>query len=250
ICFNNSDYQDFMNSKKGIFGLIIQESLKEFYNLLKKYRQQGKTVEPSGNKWVFRFVSNEDYAKGDISFIGKLLPGASQQAMENLRVTFIPRQTGIAQSFDVNENTLKEFTFYSDGYYEVPYHEDFQYDPGSPAAGPKIFCRFETVLPDKAYSGKKVEYLMKEPDIIVSAEKASEGEAIFTIPSEWIDSPHLRIKYEQKENKLYLASFGEKTILNETEIKKSSPADPAWTELPFNSKIMLNGIVGINVFKS
>ncbi|MEO7263550.1 MAG: hypothetical protein ABIW38_01500 [Ferruginibacter sp.] len=250
VCFKSSDYQDFMNSKKGIFGLIIQESVKQFYEILKNYRQQGKTVEPSGNKWVFRFVSKEDYAKGDISFIGKLLPGVKQQLSENLRVTFIPRQTGIAQSFDVNENTLKQFTFYSDGYYEIPYHEDFQLDYKNESPATKIYCRFETVIPDKAYSGKKLEYLMKATNIIVSADEGKNDEAVFCIPSEWIDSPHLRVKYEQKDDKLYLCSFGEKTILNELEIRKSVEDNPSWTELPFNSKIMLNGIVGINVFKS
>src|SRR3954471_12441961 len=54
VCFNPDDYNQFMDNKKGIFGLIIQESVKQFYETLKMYRQQGKTVEPSSNKWVFR----------------------------------------------------------------------------------------------------------------------------------------------------------------------------------------------------
>ena len=47
VCFNPEDYNEFMNNKKGIFGLIIHESVKKFYELLKAYREQGKTVEPS-----------------------------------------------------------------------------------------------------------------------------------------------------------------------------------------------------------
>src|ERR1044072_5612094 len=43
ICFNPDDYNEFMDNKKGIFGLIIQESVKKFYSVLKTYRQQGKT---------------------------------------------------------------------------------------------------------------------------------------------------------------------------------------------------------------
>ena len=69
ICFNAEDYQEFMNNKKGIFGLIVQESVRQFYDILKGYRAQGKTVEPSSSKWVFRFVSHPDYARGDKSFI-------------------------------------------------------------------------------------------------------------------------------------------------------------------------------------
>lgn len=117
ICFNPDDYREFMENKKGIFGLIVQESLKKVYATLKEYRSLGKTVEPSSNRWVFRFVSNMEYTRGDMSFIGKLLPDSQQQKQENLRVTFIPRQTGIAQTFDINPEILKGFTFYSEGDY-------------------------------------------------------------------------------------------------------------------------------------
>ena len=147
ICFNPDDYRQFMDNKKGIFGLIVHESVKQFYQLLKDYRATGKTVEPSSSKWVFRFVSHPDYTPGDKGFIGKLLPGTSQKE-ENLRVTFIPRQTGIAQTFDINQDILKGFTFYSEGYYEVPYVEELEYDQAqtnnSVQAG---LARFETILP-------------------------------------------------------------------------------------------------------
>src|SRR5215217_7170071 len=130
ICFSPLDYNKFMDNKRGIFGLIIQESVKQFYQILKTFRLQGKTVEPSSNKWVFRFVSHPDYKQGDKSFIGKLLPGSNQQKEESLRVTFIPRQTGIAETFDINDDILKGFTFYSEGYYEVPYREDLILEEG------------------------------------------------------------------------------------------------------------------------
>jgi hypothetical protein len=78
----------------------------------------------------FPFVSHPDYARGDKSFIGNLLPGSNQQKEENLRVTFIPRQTGIAQTFDINPDILEGFTFYSEGYYEVPYQDNFEYEEG------------------------------------------------------------------------------------------------------------------------
>ena len=38
--------------------------------------------------------------------------------------------------------------------------------------------------------------------------------------------------------------------MHEKEVKKSDPTNPVWTEFPVNSRIMLNGIVGINIFKS
>src|SRR5258706_1925604 len=120
ICFNEEDYNQFTQNKKGIFGLIIQESVKQFYNVLNQYRVQGKTVAPASNKWVFRFVSHPEYLRGDKSLIGKLLPGSHQQKEENIRITFIPRQTGIAETFDVNPEILQGFIFYSEGYYEVP----------------------------------------------------------------------------------------------------------------------------------
>src|SRR5215211_5064971 len=147
ICFNPDDFKNFMDNKKGIFGLIVQESVKKFYELLKHHRASGKTVEPSSSKWVFRFVSQSDYARGDMSFIGKLLPGLSQKE-ENLRVTYIPRQTGIAQTFDINPAILKGFTFYSEGYYEVPYQEDLMYDERKVAASAAntAFARLETIL--------------------------------------------------------------------------------------------------------
>ncbi|HVG16736.1 MAG TPA: hypothetical protein VM935_17305, partial [Chitinophagaceae bacterium] len=88
ICFNPDDYQQFMDNKKGIFGLIVTESVKKFYAALKNFRTAGSTVEPSSSKWVFRFVSHPDYERGDKSFIGKLLPGSNQKE-DNLRVTYI-----------------------------------------------------------------------------------------------------------------------------------------------------------------
>ena len=249
IGFNPDDYKDFMENKKGIFGLIVQESVKKFYETLKEYRSKGRTVEPSSSKWVFRFVSHPDYARGDKSFIGKLLPGAAQK-QENLRITFIPRQTGIAETSDISADILKGFTFYSEGYYEVPYQEDLVYDEAK-ANAPSMFARFEAIVPEKEFAGRKLEYLMKDEEITVSGrEETQQSSSVFRIPSDWVSSPHLRIRFSKSDGKLYVASFGEKTIVNEKQIPLSGWSNPAWTELPINSKIVLNGIVGINIFKS
>ncbi|MEO6719695.1 MAG: hypothetical protein ABIN67_04975 [Ferruginibacter sp.] len=253
ISFNADDYNEFMHDKKGIFGLIIQESIKQFYTSLKNYRTQGKTVEPSGNKWVFRFASHPDYKPGDIGFIGKLLPGGNNiKKEENLRVTYIPRQTGIAQTLDINQEILKDFNFYSEGYYEVPYREDLVFENDRVSNDQtKTLGRFETTIPDREFAGKKIEYYMKEKDIIVSGKEEDRTTSdIFRIPSEWVSTPHLHIRYSKNDDKFYLASFGEKTIVNEQEIIKSDIENPVWTELPINSRIVLNGIVGINLFKS
>lgn len=251
ICFNATDYREFMDNKKGIFGIIVYESVKQFYNLLQQYRLEGKIVEPSSSKWVFRFVSHPDYATGDKGFIGKLLPGSTQKE-ENLRVTFIPRQTSIAQTFDINEDILKEFTFYSEGYYELPYAEELEADEmkisNSAQSG---LVRFEVILPGKEFVGRKVEYFMKEEEIIVSgSEETREDSNIFIVPSEWVNTPHLHIKFNKTDSKFYLSSFGERTIVNEKEVERSDINNPTWVELPINSRIMLNGIIGINVFKS
>jgi hypothetical protein len=252
VCFNTEDYHDFMDNKKGIFGLIVQESVKNFYAALKQYREQGKTVEPSSSKWVFRFVSHPDYARGDKSFIGKLLPGQTTQKEENLRVTFIPRQTGIAQTFDINPDILRGFNFYSEGYYEVPYLEDLEYSEKSfKQTASTGFARIETILPDKAWAGRKLEYIMKDEEIIVSGkDETREASNIFKVPSEWVNTPHLRIRYSKTEDKFYLSSFGEKTLVNEKEIKRNNINAPEWSELPLNSKLVLNGIIAMNLFKA
>jgi hypothetical protein len=251
ICFNAEDYRDFMDNKKGIFGIIVHESVKQFYEGLKALRASGKNVEPSSSKWVFRFVSHPDYERGDLGFIGKLLPGSIQKE-ENLRVTYIPRQTGIAQTFDINPDILKGFTFYSEGYYEVPYVEKLEHDERKVSTTPQSgMARFETILPDKAFAGRKLEYFMKDEEIIVSGKDETRSASnIFKVPSEWVNTPHLRIRFNKDDGKFYLSSFGEKTIVNEKEVKRSDTENPAWTELPLNSRIVLNGIVGINIFKS
>jgi hypothetical protein len=249
IALNAEDYREFMEDKQGIFGLIVQECVRQFYDILAEYRSAGKRVMPSASKWVFRFVSHPDYARGDKGFIGKLLPGASQKE-ENLRVTFIPRQTGIAQTFDISSEILKGFNFYSEGYYEVPYGEGLQYTDNAAAAAAG-FARFETILPDKAFQGRKLEYIMKDDEIIVSgSEETREASHIFRVPSEWVNTPHLRIRYNRNDAKFQVASFGEKTVVNEKTITRSEAANPVWAELPLNSKLVLNGIVGINMFKS
>jgi len=250
IAFNPDDYKEFMENKKGIFGLIVHESVKKFYEVLKGHRAAGRIVEPSSSKWVFRFVSHHNYAKGDIGFIGKLLPGASQK-QENLRVTFIPRQTGIAQTSDISEDILKGFTFYSEGYYEVPYTEDLVYNEKKVAAQTgSVLARFEAILPDKAYAGKKLEYFMKDEEIVVTGkDDKRDASNIFRIPSEWVNTPHLRIRFSKDDGKFFLTSFGDKTVLNEKEISISSTENPSWTEVPVNSRLVLNGIIGINIFK-
>lgn len=251
IAFNPHDYLDFIDNKKGIFGLIVQESIKKFYTVLKDLKVSGKTVEPSSSKWVFRFVSHPGYGHGDKGFIGKLLPGNFQKE-DNLRVTFIPRQTGIAQTSDISPDILKGFTFYSEGYYEVPYQDNFVYDEQKLTNGTGTFlARFEAILPDKKYSGKKLEYFMKDEEIIVSGKDDNrEASNIFRIPSEWVNTPHLRIRYAKEGDKFYLASFGEKTMMNEKPVLASDIGNPVWTEVPINSRMVLNGIVGINIFKS
>ena len=251
ICFSPPDYNKFMDNNRGIFSLIIKESVKSFYNILQEHRQKGKKVTASANKWVFRFVSHPDYEKGDKSFIGKLLPGNNvQQKEENLRVTFIPRQTGIAQTFDIADEILKDFTFYSDGYYEIPWQDSLVLGDINDPKIPKYFARLEATLPDKQYAGKKLEYLVKDEAIIVSGMDEKPGQSgVFRIPSEWVSTPHLSIRYDRSADKFSLASFGEKTIVNENEVTGSEKNAPLWTELPMNSKIVLNGIVSINIFK-
>ncbi|MEO6522100.1 MAG: hypothetical protein ABIN91_10510 [Mucilaginibacter sp.] len=251
ISFNPEDHAEFMHNKQGIFGLIINETVKKFYELLKQYRATGKTVVPSSSKWVFRLVSHPDYARGDIGFIGKLMPGNNKKE-ENLRVTFIPRQTGIAQTFDISQEVLKGFNYYSEGYYELPYIEDLEFDDANDVnSSQKSFARFETILPEKQFAGKKVEYIMRDDEIIVSGnEEEREDSNIFKIPTEWVNSPHLQIRYNKSDGKFYLASFGERTILNETELERCDVNSPSWVELPVNSRILLNGIVGLNIFKS
>jgi len=251
ICLNAEDYREFMDNKKGILGLVAQESVKSFYDILNQKIAQGKKAEPSSNKWVFRFVSHPDYKQGDIGFIGKLLPDSNQKE-ENLRVTFIPRQTGMAQTFDINNDVLKDFIFYSEGYYEIPYVDNLKYEHKKNSVSDNvILARFETTIPDRAYVGQKLEYQMKTTDIMFSGnEETREAGNIFKIPSEWVNTPHLKIRYNDAEDKFYLASFGEKTIVNETLIERSDIAGPKWTELPINSRIILNGIIGVNIFKS
>lgn len=249
VCFNEEDYKEFLAHKQGLFGIIVHESVNQFYQLLGEYKKVGKTVEPSSSKWVFRLVSHPDYLRGDKGFIGKLLPGTSQKE-ENLRVTFIPRQTGIAQTLDVNQEILNGFTYYSEGYYELPFNLESGQLGGVAHQAEKTFAKLETILPDQNFRGKKLEYLMKTEEIVVSGKEESRTAAhVFTVPSDWVNTPHLSIRYNQADAKLYLASYGEKTILNENEISRSEINNPEWVELPYNSKILLNGIIGINVFK-
>jgi hypothetical protein len=257
ISFNADDYREFNDNKQGIIGLIVQECVKQFYEILKGYRDAGKTVEPSGSKWVFRVVTHPEYARGDKGFIGKLLPdsGTPQKKEENLRVTFIPRQTGIAQTFDVNQDVLSGFTYYSDGYFEIPYEEQLEYDAKEPndskPAGQAVIARLETIIPDKQFAGKKVEYLMKSEEIIVTGkEETREGDEIFKIPSDWVSVPHLYIRFNKADGKFYLASFGEMTTLNENLVQRSDVNAPIWIELPVNSRMLLNGIIGLNLFKA
>jgi hypothetical protein len=250
ITFNAEDYQEFINNKQGIFGLIVQETVKKFYEILKEHRLQGKTVEPSGSKWVFRLVSHPDYVRGDKGFIGKLLPDTSKQT-ENLRVTFIPRQTGIAQTFDVNNDILKGFTYYSDGYMEIPYEPQLAFTEGASApVNDAIIARLETIIPEKQFAGKKIEFLIRTENTIVSgAEEERDDPNIFKIQSEWANSPHLLIRYNRADSNFYLASFGELTTLNEVVVERSDINAPQWTKLPLNSRMLLNGIIGLNLFK-
>ena len=120
ICFSQPDYNKFMDNNKGIFAIIIKESIKSFYNILQQQQQKGKKITASANKWVFRFVSHPDYEKGDKSFIGKLLPGNVQKRRKPSGYIYT-RHTGIAQTFDISDELLQDFTFYSDGYYEIPF---------------------------------------------------------------------------------------------------------------------------------
>ncbi|GAC1563712.1 MAG: hypothetical protein NVS3B13_39050 [Mucilaginibacter sp.] len=251
VIFNIKNYQDFTTNKKGLLGLIIQECVKKFYELLNEYRLQNKVVEPSSSKWVFRLVTQSDYAEGDLGFIGKLLPDGNQQK-ENLKVTFIPRQTGIAETYDVNQNILNNFNYYSDGYYEIPYNGNLAYNPVNVQQGGNgIYARLETTVPENEFKGHKIDYLIKDEEVVISGnEEKSKESNVFRIPTEWVNSPHLRIRYNNKDSKFYLASFGEKTFVNENEIVRSAIDEPIWMELPLNSKILLNGIVGINIYKS
>jgi hypothetical protein len=184
VCFNEDDYQHFTENKKGIFGLIVQESVKKFYAILNRYHQQGNTVTPSSSKWVFRFVAHPEYMRGDKSVIGKLMPGSSHQKKENVRITFIPRQTGIAETFDVNPELLDGFIFYSEGYYEIPFNAKFSLDEKTVATGDSaVLARFETIVPDKEFAGKKIEYFMKEKDILISGkDEVKDRQNIFRIP--------------------------------------------------------------------
>jgi hypothetical protein len=251
ISFNSADYAAFINNRQGIFGLIVNETVKKFYETLKQHRAAGKTVKPSSSKWVFRLVSHPDYEPGDMGFIGKLMPGNIQKE-ENLKVTFIPRQTGIAQTFDISKEVLRSFNYYSEGYYEIPYDEGLEtVEEKNATPDQKHYARFETILPEKQFAGKKVEFLMMDSEIVISGSEETRDERnIFKIPTDWVNTPHLRIRYNTSYWKFYMASFGEKTLLNENDVPKSDINSPQWVEAPLNSRLLLNGIVGVNLFKS
>lgn len=250
IAFNPEDYKDFMGPKGGIFLHIVEDCVNEFYSILKAEQGKGKKVVPSSSKWVFRFVSHPEYNRGDKGFIGKLLPGQTQQ-QENLKVTFIPRQSRIAETFDINPEILKGFHHHSDGYFELPFKEDLVYDKASVKKPAAALAKLEAIVPDKELAGKKIEFLVLDEEVIVSGKSESNtGRHIFRIPTDWINTPHLKIRFQSSDSKLYVASFGEKTVLNEKPLPASTEAQPLWTELPMNSKLVLNGIAGINVFKS
>ena len=92
---------------------------------------------------------------------------------------------------------------------------------------------------------------MSEEEIVVTGKDDQRDAAnIFRIPSEWVNSPHLTIRYNKSDGKFYLTSFGEKTVLNENVVETSTMEQISWVELPINSRMVLNGIVGINIFKS
>ncbi|RYY83814.1 MAG: hypothetical protein EOO15_20645 [Chitinophagaceae bacterium] len=252
VVFHPDDYAAFQEHRKGLLGMIAQESVAEFTRRLGEAAREGRTVAPAANKWVFRFVSHPGYAPGDLGFIGKLLPegSSSAAAQSNLRVTYIPRQTGQAQTAELAPETLQAFTYYSEGYYELP----FRLEPGvATAQGTPggLLARIEAVVPEREWAGKKLEFLVHNDDITISgpADNRASGD-VFRVPSEWVDTPHLRIRYARSEDRFYLSAFGEKTILNEREVERSQPQQPAWTELPLNSRIVLNGIVGLNFYKS
>ncbi len=134
----------------------------------------------------------------------------------------------------------------------MPYQENLVYDERSVARNDKqVLARFETIIPDKEFSGRKLEYMMNNEEITVSGkEETREAANIFKIPSDWVNTPHLRIRYNSSSGKFQLASLGEKTIVNEQEVVTSTPGDLHWIELPINSRMVLNGIVGINIFKA
>ena len=78
---------------------------------------------------------------------------------------------------------------------------------------------------------------MKDEEIIVTGkEELRDDGNIFKIPSDWVNTPHLRIRFNKGDGKFYVASFGEKTLLNEKEIAASDVNNVSWTELPLNSK--------------
>jgi hypothetical protein len=52
-------------------------------------------------------------------------------------------------------------------------------------------------------------------------DETSDDSNIFTIPSDWVNAPHLQIRYNKADGKFYLASFGEITTLNEVAITQA-----------------------------
>ena len=92
---------------------------------------------------------------------------------------------------------------------------------------------------------------MRDEEVLITGAIDTRRESnIINVPSEWIDTPHLKLRYNRQEDQFYIASFGEKTVVNEKEIPKSDPQFPSWSPIPLNSRIMLNGIIGVNLFKA
>ena len=64
---------------------------------------------------------------------------------------------------------------------------------------------------------------MRHEEITVSgSDETADDPAIFRVPSEWVSTPHLSIRYDKTADKFYLAAFGEKTMVNEKEVKAST----------------------------
>ncbi|PIH03600.1 hypothetical protein CS542_02225 [Pedobacter sp. IW39] len=100
---------------------------------------------------------------------------------ENLRVTFIPRQTG-AETLDVNQDILNGFTYYSEGYYELPYAMDLENAKLVKGKSDKVLARLKRLC--------RIKFQVKAgiPDdharILVSGKDEERKEPyIFSIPS-------------------------------------------------------------------
>ena len=256
ILMHKDDYED----RQKALPVLVQEIVKEFYNLIKQKEDEYQNVEPISKKWVFQFspcqfdssIESEDkdvfsVSRGKIISTCELYNDNIDHVEDllidrNIKVSIKCNNSNVIKTANLNLKALAGVDILEEGFYTIKFDESYikttiKEDSSRVLSPVRVDNKpFATLSYDTG--SHIIKYPMNSPSISISGTNDTRRDpSIIKLESANLINSHVLIRLN--DGKFEMCAFAE-TRKNEVPVPISEPGKPIWIPLADNSDILMN----------